>query len=121
MKNLKDIINERLVLSKNKSNQVITFEDLYIAAEKYQYTFDRKFKAVYLWPITKTPKLLNFSYNAYLDSLFIHKGDNMITVQFLGRNKRKTRIYIDNDEELLRTFDKKTITELYNYFTAFTE
>ena len=46
MKNLKDIINERLVLSKNKSNQVITFEDLYIAVEKYQYNYDRKFKAV---------------------------------------------------------------------------
>ena len=89
MKNLKDIINERLVLSKNKSNQVITFEDLYIAVEKYQYNYDRKFKAVYLWPIIKTPKLLNFSYNAYLDSVFIHyKGDNMITVQFLGRNKQ---------------------------------
>ena len=122
MKNLKDIISERLVLSKNKSNQVITFEDLYIAIEKYQYNYDRKFKAVYLWPITKTPKLLNFSYNAYLDSIFIHyKGDNMITVQFLGRNKRKTRIYIDNNEELLRTFDEKTITELYNYFISFTK
>lgn len=122
MKNLKDIINERLVLSKNKSNQVITFEDLYIAIEKYQYNYDRKFKAVYLWPTTKTPKLLNFSYNAYLDSVFIrYKGDNMITVQFLGKNKRKTRIYIDNDEELRRTFDEKTITELYNYFTSFTK
>ena len=123
MKNLKDIILERLVLSKNKSNQVITFEDLYIAVEKYQYDYDRKFKAVYLWPITKTPKLLNFSYNAYLDSVFIktHNKDNMITVQFLGRSLRKTRIYIDNDEELRRTFDEKTITELYNYFTTFTE
>lgn len=122
MKNLKDIIIERLVLSKNKSNQVITFDELYIAVEKYQYNYDRKFKAVYLWPIIKTPKLLNFSYNAYLDSVFIHyKGDNMITVQFLGRNKRKTRIYIDNDEELHRTFDEKTITELYNYFTSFTK
>ena len=120
MRNLKDIITERLVLSKTKSN--ITFEDLYIAVEKYQRDYDRKFKAVYLWPITKTPKLLNFSYNAYLDSFYIHyKGDNMITVQFLGRNKRKTRIYIDNDEELYRTFDEKTIRELYNYFTTFTE
>jgi hypothetical protein len=122
MKNLKDIISERLVLSKNKSNQVITFEDLYIAVEKYQQEYGGTFKAVYLWPITKTPKLLNFSYNAYLDSFYIrYKGDNIITVQFLGRNKRKTRMYIDNDEELRRTFDEKTITELYNYFISFTE
>ena len=122
MKNLKDIIFERLVLSKNKSNQLITFGDLYIAVEKYQQEYSRRFKAVYLWPITKTPKLLNFSYNAYLDSFFIHyKGDNMITVQFLGRNKRKTSIYIDSDEDLRQTFDEKTITELYNYFISFTE
>ncbi len=121
MKNLKDIILERLVLSKTNSNQVITFEELYIAVEKYQYEYSRRFKAVYLWPITKTPKLLNFSYNAYLDSFYIHKGDNMITVQFLGRNKRKTRIYIENDEELRQVFREKTITELYNYFTTFTE
>ena len=122
MKNLKDIISERLVLSKNKSNQVITFGDLYIAIEKYQQECSRTFKAVYLWPITKTPKLLNFSYNAYLDSVSIqYKGDNMISVQFLGRNKRKTRMYIDNDEELHRTFDEKTITELYNYFISFAE
>ena len=120
MKNLKDIISERLVLSKNKSNQIITFDELYNAVEKYQYNYDRKFKAVYLWPITKTPKLLNFSYNAYLESVYI-KDSKTITVQFLGRNKRKTRIYIDNDEELRQTFDEKTITELYNYFISFTK
>lgn len=122
MKNLKDIISERLILSKNKSNQVITFGDLYIAVEKYQSEVNNTFKAVYLWPITKTPKLLNFSYNAYLDSVSIqYKGDNMLSVQFLGRNKRKTRIYIDSDADLHRTFDEKTITELYNYFTSFTK
>jgi hypothetical protein len=128
MKNLKDIINERLILSKNKQNSEehpfdLTFNDFYEVMEAYQRDAERpSFKAVYLWPITKTPKLLNFSYNAYLDSIFIHyKGDNMLTVQFLGRNKRKTRIYIDNNEELLRTFDEKTITELYNYFISFTE
>ena len=128
MKNLKDIIIERLVLSKNKPNTEdhpfdLTFNDFYEVMEAYQQDAERpSFKAVYLWPITKTPKLLNFSYNAYLDSIFIHyKGDNMITVQFLGRNKRKTRIYIDNDEELLRTFDEKTIIELYNYFISFTK
>ena len=114
MKNLKDIINERLVLSKNKSNQVITFEDLYIAVEKYQYNYDRKFKAVYLWPIIKTPKLLNFSYNAYLESVYI-KDSKTITVQFLGRNKRKSRIYISNDEELLRILDETTIWRIYDY------
>lgn len=127
MKNLKDIISERLILSKNKQNSEehpfdLTFNDLYEAIEAYQRDAERpSFKAVYLWPITKTPKLLNFSYNAYLDSVYILKGNKTITVQFLGRNKRKTRIYIDNDEELYRTFDEKTITELYNYFTSFTK
>lgn len=126
MKNLKDIISERLVLSKNKSNTEehpfdLTFNDFYEAMETYQRNADRpSFKAVYLWPITKTPKLLNFSYNAYLESVYI-KDSKTITVQFLGRNKRKTRIYIDNDEELRRTLDEKTITELYNYFTSFTK
>ena len=125
MKNLKDIITERLVLSKNKPNTEdhpfdLTFNDLYEAIEAYQHETDSTFKAVYIWPITKTPKLLNFSYNAYLESVYI-KDSKTITVQFLGRNKRKSRIYIDNDEELHRTFDEKTITELYNYFISFTK
>jgi hypothetical protein len=126
MKNLKDIISERLILSKNKQNSEehpfdLTFNDFYEVMEAYQQDAERpSFKAVYLWPITKTPKLLNFSYNAYLESFFVeYKGDNMITVQFLGRNKRKTRLYIDSDEELRRTFNEKTIEELYNYFTTF--
>lgn len=121
MKTINNYIQERLVISKTKnSNKGITFGDLYNAVEKYQHETDSTFKAVYLWPITKTPKLLNFSYNAYLESFFVeYKGDNMITVQFLGRNKRKTRLYIDSDEELRRTFDEKTIEELYNYFTTF--
>ena len=36
MRNLKDIILERLVLSKNKSNQVITFEDVNYPTELEQ-------------------------------------------------------------------------------------
>lgn len=121
MKNLKDTILERLVISKkNKSN--ITFEELFNAIAEYQWKTEGTFKSVYLWPITKTPKLLYFSYNAYLDSIFIkHYKNNTITVQFLGRNKRKTRTYIDTDEELYKILDEKTITELYNYFTSFTE
>lgn len=121
MRNLKDIITERLIINKN-GKSTITFTELFDAIAEYQWKTEGTFKSVYLWPITKTPKLLNFSYNAYLDSVFMgHHKDTMITVQFLGRNKRKTRIYIDNDEELYRTFDEKTITELYNYFTSFTK
>lgn len=120
MKNLKDIIFERLVLSKNKLNTEehpfdLTFNDFYEAMETYQRNADSSsFKAVYLWPITKTPKLLNFSYNAYLDSVYI-KDSKTITVQFLGRNKRKSRIYISNDEELLRILDETTIWRIYDY------
>lgn len=120
MKNLKDIIFERLVLSKNKPNTEehpfdLTFNDFYEAMETYQRNADSSsFKAVYLWPITKTPKLLNFSYNAYLDSVYI-KDSKTITVQFLGRNKRKSRIYISNDEELLRILDETTIWRIYDY------
>ena len=131
MKNLKDIIterlnitnnviSERLILSKNKQNSEehtfdLTFNDFYEAMETYQRNADRpSFKAVYLWPITKTPKLLNFSYNAYLESVYI-KDSKTITVQFLGRNKRKRRIYISNDEELLRILDETTIWRIYDY------
>lgn len=125
MKNLKDIISERLILSKNKPNTEdhpfdLTFNDLYEAIEAYQRDADRtSFKAVYLWPITKTPKLLNFSYNAYLDSVYILKGNKTITVKFLGRNKRKSRIYISNDEELLRILDETTIWKIYDYCASF--
>lgn len=121
MRNLKDIITERLIINKN-GKSTITFTELFDAIAEYQWKTEGTFKSVYLWPITKTPKLLNFSYNAYLDSVFIkHLKNNSIIVQFLGRNKRKTRTYVDNDEELYKIFDEKTITELYNYFTSFTE
>lgn len=124
MKNLKDIISERLILSKNKPNTEdhpfdLTFNDFYEVMEAYQQDADRpSFKAVYLWPITKTPKLLNFSYNAYLESVYI-KDSKTITVQFLGRNKRKSRIYISNDEELLRILDETTIWRIYDYCSSF--